>query len=379
MPPRSPTLFAIALLSLAPAALAQLSSWPAESWTSATNLTPVEGPGTNDFYVDLSGAYWSPATRRLWLVRNGPANTTSKVWALREDGLGGFVVDARNGLRAEWTGFNDAEAITQADPASDIVFIMAEGEEVIRQYNLSIYGTATLIRTFNTLPFLPVNGGKGSEGLAFIPDWALHDAGFVNSAGISTLSHRGMGGLFFVGHQNGGRVYVFDLSPTDSSFTFVGAYLTNSGDTSEVTFDPSTGHILLLHGNDVNTIEIVSAASIPSGAERRLVTLRTYDRPTGSTSTENIEGLAIINECSTGRRSLFLTIDGGGATSLLWFHQFPCTCPGDFDASGSSTISDVFNFIAAWFASDLRADFDHSGALNLTDLFDFLGAWFAGC
>jgi hypothetical protein len=358
---------------------AQVSPWPAEAWSQAVNLTPIEGPGTNDFYVDLSGAYWSAATRRLWLVRNGPTNATSKVWALRENGMGSFFIDIRNGNRGEWTGFNDAEAITQADPASDTVFIMAEGEEVIRQYNLVDYGTVSLVRTFNTLPYLPVNGSKGSEGLAFVPDWALRDAGFVNGAGVPTLSHRGMGGLFLVGHQNGGRVYAFDLSATDSTFSFIGAYLTNSTDTSEVTFDPATGHILLLHGNDVNTIEIVSPASMPSGAERRLVSLRTYDRPNGSATTTNLEGLAIISDCISGHRSLFLTIDGGADTSLLWFRQFPCACPGDFDGDGTSTVSDIFGFIAAWFASDLRADFDHSGALTLTDLFDFLGAWFANC
>jgi hypothetical protein len=384
----SSLLWPVGVAVAASPATAQVTAWPAESWSTAVNLTQVESggaAGTNDFHVDLSGAFWNPLSRRLWLCRNGPANSTSKVWALREvtGGIGAaaWTVDTQGPLRAEWTGFGDAEALTQVDPASSVVYIMAETEEVIRAYDLSVYGTAALLRTYATSAHLPLDGGSGSEAIAFVPDAHLRAAGFVTPAGAPYVSTRGMGGLVCVGHQNGGRIYVFDLSPTSSAFTFVGAYLTGDSDTSDLAFDRSTGRLYILHGNDANTIEVVTMGSTPIGSERRLNTILTYARPTGSATNANIEGLTIGDntECSSGRRSLFLTVDDGGATSLLWFRQFPCVCRPDFNLVGGLSVQDLFDYLAAYFAGEPRSDFNFSGSASVQDIFDYLEAYFRGC
>ena len=125
------------------------SSWPAEPWSAATNLTNVEGAGTNDFHQDLSGAFWNPVTCRLWLCRNGPSDSTSKLWALREDGLSSLIVDTRAGNRGEWTSFGDFEAVTQADLSQDVIYAMVETEEVIKSYLVASYGTQVLLHTWN--------------------------------------------------------------------------------------------------------------------------------------------------------------------------------------------------------------------------------------
>lgn len=313
---------ALALLALFQAPLA----WPAESWSAAQNLTAVEGPGTNDFHADLSGASWNPLTRRLWVCRNGPAASTSKLWVLREDGAGSFAIDTRNGVRGEWTGFGDLEAVTQANYAEDVVYALAEDAEVIRAYDLAVYGTATLLNTWNTAAFLPSSGGFGAEGLTFVPDNVLAAQGFVDASGAPRVSARGMGGLMFVGHQNGGRIYVFDLDRITSTFDFVGAYLTGAAETAELCFDRPSGHLYALHGDGVNTIEVLTLASTVAGAERKLVPALTYAPPTGMAAGTNLEGLALVawNDCAAGERSLFLTIDDGGATSLVRFREFPC-------------------------------------------------------
>lgn len=359
--------------------------WPAEPWSQAINLTAIEGAGSNDFYQDLSGAFYSPITRRLWVCRNGPSNSTSKVWSLVENGTGGWMVEMRAGgsARCEWTGFGDSEAITQVDPATNTVLIMAEAEEVIRMYDLTTPGTAVLLRTWVTTPHLPVSGGSGSEGLAFVPDGALASGGFVGLDGLPRTSHRGMGGLVFVGHQNGGRVYVFDLSTTSSAFDFIGSFATGGADTSEVTFDPVTGHLLLLHGDNINTTEAVRLASVPEAGGRRLPTATIWGPPTGAPGDLNLEGLALADLAGTGGtggfRSIFMTIDDGGAASLVWFDAVPGICRADVNNSGTLSVQDVFDFLAMYFVAVPEADFNRSGQISVQDVFEFLAAWFIGC
>jgi hypothetical protein len=315
-----PTTLALCLVALAQ------DPWPAETWASAQNLTAVEGPGTNDFHVDLSGACWNPLTRRLWLCRNGPTGATSKVWVLREDAAGSFVVDTQGSQRGEWTGFGDLEAVAQADFGEAVIFTLDEGSETIREYGVSTYGVAVLQNTWDTSAFLPLSGGLGAEGLTFVPDAHLAAQGFVDAAGLPHTSTHGTGGLFFVGHQNGGRVYAFDLDRTSGSFTFVGAYRTGGTETAELAFDRSTGRLYALHGHDVNEIEVLSLASTVVGTERKLVPVLTYAPPPGMPSGTNLEGLTLVpkQDCASGERSLFLTVDDGGAVSLVRFREFPC-------------------------------------------------------
>jgi T5SS/PEP-CTERM-associated repeat protein len=54
-------------------------------------------------------------------------------------------------------------------------------------------------------------------------------------------------------------------------------------------------------------------------------------------------------------------------------------CPADFNDSGTVTVQDIFEFLAAYFGNDPRADFNASGAISVQDIFDFLAAYFAGC
>ena len=54
-------------------------------------------------------------------------------------------------------------------------------------------------------------------------------------------------------------------------------------------------------------------------------------------------------------------------------------CAADFDCSGSLGVSDIFDFLAAWFANNPRADFNMLNGIGVQDIFDFLAAWFAGC
>jgi hypothetical protein len=50
----------------------------------------------------------------------------------------------------------------------------------------------------------------------------------------------------------------------------------------------------------------------------------------------------------------------------------------DFNNDCAVGIQDVFDFLAAYFASNPRADVNHSGGVTVQDVFDFLAAYFAG-
>jgi len=54
-------------------------------------------------------------------------------------------------------------------------------------------------------------------------------------------------------------------------------------------------------------------------------------------------------------------------------------CRADFNNSGTVTVQDIFDFLAAYFAGSPAADFNSSGTVTVQDIFDFLAAYFAGC
>jgi hypothetical protein len=82
---------------------------------------------------------------------------------------------------------------------------------------------------------------------------------------------------------------------------------------------------------------------------------------------------AMIAECM-GVGMLF---GGGGTTCNASGNTTTPCCVADFDHSSLTTVSDVFGFLAAYFAGDSRADVN-GGGTSLQDLFDFLQAYLVG-
>jgi hypothetical protein len=56
----------------------------------------------------------------------------------------------------------------------------------------------------------------------------------------------------------------------------------------------------------------------------------------------------------------------------------PC-CKADFNQSGSITVQDIFDFLAAYFTVNPQADINGVGGITVQDIFDYLAAYFAGC
>jgi len=298
--------------------------WPAETLASATNLTAVEGPTPNDFGQDLSGAHWNADSQTLWLTRNGGTGG-SKVWAVESDGAGGWQVATRGGQRAEWTGFGDAEGITQAPGlTADHVLVLVEGADEVRHYDLSVGGTATLVHTWTFASLVPAyNGDLGSEAITFVPNNALTRTGFVNGQGQPDTATGGLGGLVLVGHQAGGHVYALDLELAPAvGVRLVGDFQTGFAETAALEWDAASDRLLIWHGDGRNDLEVARLASTLQGNTRALDSEVTYDLPGGA----NHEGLAVMDAsfCVSGNRGLWLTTDDGGNNALYLFASFPC-------------------------------------------------------
>ena len=302
--------------------------WPAEGAMEALNLTSVQGGlGVlpNDLHDNLSGAVWNPETETLWLCRNGGP---SGIWAVQRDAGGDYSLATKGGDPAEWWGFGDLEGLTLADfDEPETLYLIIEGQERIKEVDLSTYGAAVVTNDWDTSPHLPLNGWQGAEGITFVPDEFLAEQGFVDGDGLPYTSTEGMGGLMLVGHQAGGRIYAFDLNRLTGDFIFVGEYLTEKKETAGLEFDRSTGLLYIWHGISDNFLEVTQLSSAEVGGYRKLDALRIYEGfsplPLGS---NNREGVAIlpVEECVDGHRGLFVTTDDGGYSSLLLFQQFPC-------------------------------------------------------
>ena len=352
--------FSLLVLTATPA-LAQ-TPWPAETRANAINLTPIEGPGENDFHSDLSAAVWNPLTQTLWLGRNGPGASGSKLWAVVDSAAGGFEIRQGPGGRSEWTGFGDLEGVTQADFAEEVVYVIVEGIEQIREYDISTPGTQVLNNTWNTRPHLPVNGGKGAEGITFVPDTALFSVGFVDRFGNPYLSSGGMGGLMFVGHQNGGSIFVFDLNRSNSTFVFVGEYETPHNEVAGLEFDRSSGELFVWHdaGHDILSVLDLASVGVVPNVRRRFNELGRFDGPNSA----NNEGIAIvpISDCVGGSRDFFMTTDDGEEDSLRWYREFThgCSvCESDTDEDGICDTVD--NCTEAANATQTDSDLDGYG------------------
>lgn len=69
----------------------------------------------------------------------------------------------------------------------------------------------------------------------------------------------------------------------------------------------------------------------------------------------------------------------GQGTGRLYVKYDATLCVGDFNNNGVNTVQDLFEFLSAYFANDIRADANQSGAISVQDIFDYLAAYFAGC
>ncbi len=102
-------------------------------------------------------------------------------------------------------------------------------------------------------------------------------------------------------------------------------------------------------------------------------------QPIGSGAAGSILALAGLNGNVLAGGS-FTSVNGKGYSRFAIYGCVPTPpCTADFNHSGSATVQDIFDYLAAWFSGNPNADFNHVGGIGVQDIFDFLAAWFAGC
>jgi hypothetical protein len=281
--------------------------WPATSVVSLTGTVPSGG-----LQEALSTVSYDPVQRVLWT--SSSAQNEAQVWRIAQ-GEGSWA------LTGEWTDLPiDIEGLAVVDPVGSPhrVYAMAEDFEAVVVLDLSQEVPAEVGR-WELGSYVPTLDNLGPEALTFVPDAALLQGGFVDMNGQPYPGGSALGGLMLVGHQNGGRIYAFDLGE-GGEVVPVGAYLTSRPETSGLEFDALTNSLYIWHGG-ANDLEVTHLSSTDTGEPfRKLDTQFVFDHPSGA----NIEGVAISPApCVDGVRSLFLAAEDAGPASLEEYLDWP--------------------------------------------------------
>ena len=175
-----------------------------------------------------SGIVWHSRLQRLFLIHDN-----GLVSSMTADGL-----DVQN-----WFVSGDLEGICVADPATNAVYVVDEYPPKIIEFNF-VSGQVTRVFDLGTwIQGCPTN--TCLEAVTFVPSTADPE-----------------GGVFYVGHQNDGKIYQFRLSIRSSStattVTPVGIETPwpGAGDISDLHYDRENGVLYVLY-NWMNVIRAV--------------------------------------------------------------------------------------------------------------------------
>jgi hypothetical protein len=69
---------------------------------------------------------------------------------------------------------------------------------------------------------------------------------------------------------------------------------------------------------------------------------------------------------------------GAGSVCGTAANPIAC-CAANFNRVSGVNMQDIYDYITAWFAGNMRADFDGVNGLEVVDIFEFLNALLAGC
>lgn len=193
-------------------------------------------------------------------------------------------LDAAGGNVTTWLVGGDLEAISVADPQSNLVYIGREDPDAVLEFDL-----ATGLRTENSWDLTPWMTGPASQGL-------------------EALTYAD--GLFYAGHQGEGKVYVFRLA-AGGVVEPIDTFAVDGGrdDLSGLDYDANTDILYAIYDSSDVIVEMRRDGSV----------IREFDLPGKSQ-----EGVAVVSNCDTRESRVFISDDPKG----VWrYEHYPAACP----------------------------------------------------
>lgn len=188
---------------------------------------PADISGGLSAGYEPSGVDWHEKLNKLFLVGDG-----GTVTMMNKDGT-----EITN-----WSIGGDLEGITIPDSQSNFVYVGVENPDGIWEFNIT---TGVVTRRFDLTPWMQGPDNQGLEALTFVPN-ALNQEG----------------GLFYTGHQEKGRVYIFQLpiksSSTATAVSFINSFdpVPGRGDLSGMDYDPLNDLIYAIYDADNKLISM---------------------------------------------------------------------------------------------------------------------------
>ena len=201
-----------------------------------------------------------------------------------------------------------------------------------------VSGTSTTIaatREWNLTSDLPTVGANlGIEAVTFVPDAFLVAHGFYDEHLGATYDPAAypnhQGGLFFVGVEANGMIYVYALDHVAGTAVRIASFSSGQPAIMGLELDREVGYLWAACDNGCNgQLGILRIEENPLSPQRgRFQVRRAFDRPTTMPNLNN-EGIAIgaEAECIAGRKPFYWTDDGETGGHAIRRDSIPC---GDF-------------------------------------------------
>jgi hypothetical protein len=231
--------------------------------------------------------------------------------------------------------------VTRADWTQPDVYVSTERDnsngQVARFSVLRFVTTDTspawvATNEWNVTADLPVSEpNRGLEGISWIPDAHLvargfHDERLNKPYDPADYANHGSG-LFAVGLEANGSLYVYALDHNATTAQRVATIVTGGVSVNEVHFDRDVGYLWAYCGAScANVATILSIDTTPASPTLgKFVVRRVHQAPATLTSVAN-EGFTIAteNRCVGGVKPIFWSDDDGAGGHALYRSSVPC-------------------------------------------------------
>jgi hypothetical protein len=317
-----------------------LATWPGDG-------TVIAVTAKNAFGDNMSGLIYEPATATteavLWAVQNEPAKihrlsmqsavlsrVTEAGWAtgksLRYPGGTGSP-DSEGFTLTEWTG---AEMYVVAERDNDNKDVPRQS--ILRYELTGTKGVLDATHEWNLTADLPAfESNSGVEGIAWIPDAFLVERGFYDESKLAAYDpaiypNHGTG-LFFVGVDITGMIYVYALNHADGTFARLTSFPSAQSRSTDLTFDRDLGVLWSLCDSKcegrTTVFEIDPDPASPTVG--RFVLRATIAAPKGIRDL-NVEGFTMAPDstCAANRKLCFWTDDKETGGYAIRKASLPC-------------------------------------------------------